>query len=181
MHPSSAPSTVIQRHYSLGDARLYLATAAMVVGNLALPYAVHRVPDAGPMLMPILFFTLIAGWRYGLKAAVLTAALSPLVNHLLTGMPPALALRGLVLQSLALGVLAALAGLRGLRPNLANLALVVAIHQAMVLAPVLIDTGAAAALAGLRLHAPGILLQVLGGWAMLQMMVRSQPDPTAEI
>ena len=174
MHPSSAPSTAIQRPYSLGDVRLYLVTAAMVLGNLALPYAVHRVPGGGRMLMPILFFTLIAGWRYGLKAAVLTAALPPLANHLLTGMPPAVALRGLVLQSLVLGVLAALAGLRGLRPTLAGLALVVGIHQALVLAPAFLDSGAAAALAELRLHAPGILLQVLGGWAMLQLMLRGQ-------
>ena len=39
--------------------------------------------------MPILFFTLIAAARYGWVCGLLTAVASPLINHLLFGMPAA--------------------------------------------------------------------------------------------
>jgi len=171
MSTSSPAQPALRPPLSLGDVRLYLATAAMVVGNLALPYAVHRIPDAGRMLLPIFFFTLVAGWRFGAKAGVLTGLLSPLANHLLTGMPPAPALQGIILQSALLGVLAAAMGARDLKPTLARLGLVVLASQALMLAPALVQAGPAAAAAGLRLHLPGILLQILGGYGILRLMV----------
>lgn len=154
---------LVHEPLSLGDARLYLATAAMVLGNVLLPYAVHGIPGAGRALLPILFFTLVAGWRYGLTAGLLTAVLSPLANHFLTGMPPAAMLQTLILQGALLGVLAA--ATRGRRATLPLLALVVLAHQALTLAP-----SGAAAFGLFKLHAPAILLQILGGWALLRAL-----------
>lgn len=165
---SSAPA--LRRPLGLGDVQLYLVTAAMVLGNLALPYAVHRIPDAGRMLLPIFFFTLVAGWRFGAKAGVLTGLLSPLANHGLTGMPPTPMLQGIILQSALLGLLAAAAGARGLKPTLARLAAVVLAHQALMALPALVQAGPAAAAAGLRLHLPAMLLQILGGYGILRLM-----------
>ncbi len=90
-HSSSTPAA-IHESLNLGEARLYVATAAMVAGNILLPLALHQIPDAGRMFLPIFFFTLIAGWRFGAQAAVLTAMLSPVANPFLTGMPPSVAL-----------------------------------------------------------------------------------------
>jgi len=170
MSSSTVHPVSLRQPLGLADARLYLATAAMVLGNLALPWAVHQIPGAGPMLMPILFFTLVAGWRFGALAGVLTGVLSPLANHFLTGMPPAPALTGLILQSALLAVLAAGIGARGGKATLARLGVVVLLHQALVGAAVLALAGAGAALAGLRLHVPGMLLLVLGGWAALRLL-----------
>ena len=164
MSPSSANPAVLPQPLGLADPRLYLATAAMVVGNVALPWAVHRIPQGGQMLLPILFFTLIAGWRFGLKAGLLTGLLSPLANHFLTGMPPAAMLPGLLLSSTLLGALAGFAG--GRRATVALLAGVVLAHQALTLSPQLVH-GAGAAFAAFRLHLPGILLMILGGRAVL--------------
>ena len=116
-----APSESRQKALTFVDPRLYLACAALVLGNVLLPLALHRLPGAGAAFMPILFFTLVAGWRFGPRAAVLTAVLSPLANHALTGMPPAPALQGLILQSALLGILAALAAAR--RPPKGELAM----------------------------------------------------------
>jgi hypothetical protein len=179
-HSSSTPAAIHERlHERLawGDARLYLATAAMVLGNLLLPLAFHQIPDAGRMFMPIFFFTLIAGWRFGAQAAVLTAMLSPLANHVLTGMPPTPVLREIILQSALLGALAALAARRWAKPTLALLALVVLAHQALVLFPTLLHAGGQACLAALRFRLPGLLLQVFGGFAVLWLMGRYLPQP----
>jgi thiamine transporter ThiT len=165
---STSNPAIVHEPLSLGDVRLYLTTAAMVLGNVLLPYAVHSLPNAGRMLMPIFFFTLVAGWRFGLKAGLLTAILSPLANHFLTGMPPTAVLQTLILQSALLGVLAA--STRGRRATLPLLALVVLAHQALTLVPVLAQAGAASAFAAFRLHLPGILLMVLGGFALLRAL-----------
>lgn len=177
MPSTRSASPALPRLVNPGDVRLYLITAAMVLGNLALPYAVHRIPDAGRMLMPIFFFTLVAGWRFGARTGVLTGLLSPWANHLLTGMPPAPALQGLILQSALLAALAALMGARGLRPTLVRLAAVVLAHQTLALLPALIQAGPAAAAAGFKLHLPGILLQILGGYGVLRLLAPAEEKP----
>jgi len=177
--PSSSTPETFHERLNLGDLRLYLATAAMVLGNLLLPYAFHQIPDAGRMFLPIFFFTLIAGWRFGAQAAVLTAVLSPLANHWLTGMPPTPALREIILQSALLGALAALAASRATRPTLAVLGLVVLAHQALVLFPMMVHAGWQPCLAAFKFRLPGLLLQVLGGFAVLRLMGRYLPQPKA--
>ena len=176
MNPQSAPPAAF-RPLGLADPRLYLAIAGMVLGNLALPWAVHRIPDAGPALLPMFFFTLIAGWRFGVKAGLLTGLLSPLANHLLTGMPPAPAYLLLMGQSAVLGALAGAAGARRPRPTLAQVMAVVLAHQALVARPTLTQAGARAAWLGFELRLPGILLQILGGCALLRLLApRPRPD-----
>lgn len=176
MSTTRSSASVLPRPLGLGDVRLYLVTAAMVLGNVALPWAVHRIPDAGRMLLPIFFFTLVAGWRFGARAGVLTALLSPLANHALTGMPPAPMLQGIILQSALLGLLAAAMGARGLKPALGRLALVVLAHQVLLVLPALVQAGPAAAVAGLRLHLPAILLQLLGGYGVLRLAAPASRD-----
>ena len=177
MTPSSSTPDTFHERLNLGDLRLYLATAAMVAGNLLLPLAFHQFPNAGRMFLPIFFFTLVAGWRFGAQAAVLTAVLSPVANHFLTGMPPAPMLQEIILQSALLGALAAIAASRATRPTLALLGLVVLAHQALVLFPTLIHAGWQPCLAALKFRLPGLLLQVLGGFAVLRLMGRYLPQP----
>ena len=177
---SQAATLDLPQPLGLSDARFYLATAAMVLGNVALPYAVHRMPGAGSVLLPIFFFTLLAGWRFGAKAGILTGLLSPLANHWLTGMPPAPMLWSLIWQSALLGGLAAFAASRERRPTLRALALVVLAHQVLVLSPRFIEGGMAGVLTTFRMRLPGLLLQVVGGFVVLQSMFfhLSRPEVT---
>jgi hypothetical protein len=151
----------------------------MILGNLLLPYALHQIPDAGRTFLPILFFTLIAGWRFGAKAGLLTGVLSPLANHFLTGMPPAPVLQALMWQSALLGLLAALVAARSRKLTLPSLALVVLLHQALVLVPQLLREGLRPAFATFELRLPGILLQILGGFALLWLLGRHLPQTPA--
>ncbi len=176
--PGANPLAVPQP-LSLGDARFYLATSLLVLGNLLLPYALHQIPDAGRTFLPILFFTLIAGWRFGAKAGLLTGVLSPLVNHVLTGMPPAPILQALMLQSALLGLLAALIASRSRQLTLPLLALVVLLHQALILLPQLLQAGLRPAFATFELRLPAILLQILGGFALLWLLGRLSPPTPA--
>lgn len=167
----------IQPPFSLADGRLYLVTAALILGNVLLPYAIHRVPDGGRIFLPLFFFTLVAGWRFGAAAGLLTGLLSPLANHLLTGMPPLPVLQSIMAQSALLGVLASIPAARGRRPSAPLLAAVVLLHQALILVPQLLQAGGRPALATLELRLPGLLFQVLGGCGLLWLMERHLPRP----
>ena len=171
MNQSSNPAL---QPLTLADGKLYLVTVAMVLGNLLLPYAVHRIPDAGRMLLPIFFFTLIAGWRFGARAGLLTAILSPLANHFLTGMPAGPVLQAIILQGVLLAALAAFAASRSAKPTLAVLGLVVLAHQALCLTPMLIQAGLRPAFAAFQFRLPGVLLQILGGFAALWYLARTR-------
>ena len=71
--------------YSLkhSNVKTYLFALLFVAGNIALPQLCHLVPYGGPTLLPIYFFTLIAAYKYGFLVGLLTAILSPVINHLL--------------------------------------------------------------------------------------------------
>jgi ABC-type antimicrobial peptide transport system permease subunit len=176
MTQPGANPVAIQQPLGLGDIRLYLATSAMVLGNVLLPYAVHRIPDGGRIFLPIFFFTLIAGWRFGMMAGLLTGLLSPLANHFLTGMPPAPALQSIMVQSALLGALASVASARSRRLSLPILTLVVLLHQTLILLPLLIQSGVNPVLAALERRLPGLLLQIFGGFALLWFMGRHLPS-----
>ncbi len=171
-HPLAA-----QPPFSLGDVRLYLATSALILGNVLLPYAIHRVPDGGRIFLPLFFFTLIAGWRFGVVAGLLAGVLSPLANHVLTGMPPIPALQSIMAQSALLGVLASVLAPSSRKPSLPALVLVVLLHQVLILFPQFLQVGAHSAFSTLELHLPGLLFQVFGGYGLLWFLGRHLPQP----
>ena len=65
---------------------------------VVLPMAFHVIPNAGsvmlPMHIPVLLCGLVCGWQYGL----LCGLLGPLVSSVLTGMPPAAILPGMMVE-----------------------------------------------------------------------------------
>ena len=140
--------------YSLryGEAKTYIAAALFVVGNMVLPQLCHMVPNGGRMLLPIYFFTLVAAYKYGWRAGLLTAVASPVVNSLLFGMPPAAALPAILLKSVLLAVLGyQLIGTLGEWAIVGNLY---------------------AAAQDFRIGVPGMVLQAVGGWAVINWLIR---------
>ena len=65
---------------SYRDIRAYTMAALFVAGNIVLPQLCHLVPQGGLVWLPIYFFTLVAAYKYGLTAGLLTAIVSPIVN-----------------------------------------------------------------------------------------------------
>ncbi len=73
--------------------------------GVILPQAFHAVPNAGsvllPMHIPVLLCGLTCGWGWGLACGTLT----PLLSHLLTGMPPAAYLPAMLCELAAYGLI----------------------------------------------------------------------------
>lgn len=159
---------------ALRDWRVYALSALFVVGNVALPQLCHLVPGGGKALLPIYFFTLIGAFRFGPAVGLLTALLSPVVNHLLFAMPPEGALLPITVKSALLALAASLAARRSLRPSLGLLVAVVLAYQ---LVGSLVESALVGSLSAgfqdFRLGVPGMLLQVFGGWLVLNRLFRN--------
>ena len=85
-----------------------IITAVCIALCVVLPQAFHAVPNAGaiylPMHIPVLLCGLICGWPYGLLCGLAGPALSALI----TGMPPAAVLPGMMVECGVYGLAAGL-------------------------------------------------------------------------
>ena len=161
--------------YSLryGEAKTYIAAALFILGNMVLPQLCHLVPNGGRMLLPIYFFTLVAAYKYGWRAGLLTAVASPVVNSLLFGMPLAAALPAILLKSVLLAVIAGTVAAHFRKASLWMLALVVLGYQIVgTLGEWAIVGNLYAAAQDFRIGVPGMLLQIVGGWAVINWVIR---------
>ena len=159
--------------YSLGysDIKTYMVAALFIAGNIVLPQLCHLIPQGGMILLPIYFFTLIAAYKFGWKAGLLTAVLSPVVNSLCFGMPALALLPVILVKSSLLAVFAALAASRFQKVSLLLLAVVVVAYQLVGGVAEWAITGSLdAALQDFRLGYPGMLLQIAGGYAVLRYL-----------
>lgn len=156
-----------------GNARTYLAALLFVAGNIALPQLLHLVPQGGATWLPIYFFTLVGAYKYGWKVGLITALASPLVNHLLFGMPALPALAPILVKSVLLAIVAGAAAKRFKGISLLILAGVVLAYQvAGTLAEWLIKGSFHAAAQDFRIGIPGMLLQVFGGYLLIKYVLR---------
>lgn len=161
--------------YSLNysHARTYLFALLFVAGNIALPQLCHLTPYGGPTLLPIYFFTLIASYKYGFRVGLLTAILSPVINHLLFAMPSAAVLPAILIKSTLLAGAAAWAAKRLKSVSLPAILGIVLSYQ-------IIGTAFEWALVGnfyvaaqdFRMGIPGMLIQWLGGYAVLKAIAK---------
>ena len=135
--------------YSLNfrQAKTYWFTLLFVAGNLILPQLCHLIPQGGLILLPIYFFTLIAAYKFGIRVGLLTAVLSPLANSALFGMPAVTALLAMVAVVLA--------------------------YQIIGLLFEWVLTGSfLTAMQDFRLGVPGMLLQIIAGYALLKWLAK---------
>lgn len=155
------------------EVKTYLFSALFIFGNIAFPQLCHLVPMGGMILLPIYFFTLVAGYKYGFMTGLLTAVASPLVNHLMFGMPESGMLAIILIKSGLLAIAAAYMAQRTKELKMLNLLMVVAFYQVVGMGGEWALTGSlTAALQDVRLGMPGILLQIFGGYYFLKAIAR---------
>ena len=161
--------------YSLSytQTKTYLIAVAFIAGNIILPQICHLIPQGGLILLPIYFFTLVGAYKYGWKVGILTAVLSPVVNHLLFGMPPLVVLPAILCKSVLLAFAAGLAAHHFKRISIPILALVVLTYQA---AGTLLEWAMIGdffkAVQDFRIGIPGMLVQIFGGYLFINYLVR---------
>ena len=158
---------------NFSQAKTYVVAALFILGNIALPQLCHLVPQGGMILLPIYFFTLIGAYKYGWKVGLMTAVLSPIINHLLFGMPAAAVLAPILVKSTILALTAGYVAQNFQKTTITLLALVVFIYQ---IAGGLFEwawTGSlVAALQDFRLGLAGMALQIFGGYAFIKYLIR---------
>ena len=158
---------------SYAESRTYWIAALFVLGNIALPQLCHTLHMGGPTWLPIYFFTLVGAYKYGWRAGLLTAVASPAANALLFGMPAAALLPAIVLKSVVLALTAGWCAARFRRASLLLLGAVVMAYQTLgTLGEWALVGDLRTALQDFRLGLPGMLLQVFGGWALINHVIR---------
>lgn len=163
------------RLYSLGwrEMRTYMFALLFIIGNIVLPLLCHLIPQGGLILLPIYFFTLIAAYKFGFKVGLLTAILSPLINSALFGMPPVASLPIIMIKGVLLAGTAAWMANRSKGASLLALIAVVLGYQLVGGLIEWVMTGSlASALQDWKLGWPGMLLQAVGGWAVINYLLR---------
>ena len=162
-------ATVRLYAFNYDEVKTYLWAMVFVACNLVLPQVFHLIPQGGIIFAPLSLVILAGAYKFGWKTGLLAAVLSPLVNHLLTGMP---ATEVLPVMTLKLAVLAVVAGLAAQHFKTVSLPLligVVLVSQAIgCLGEMAITGGIAATIADFTLGWPGLLLQVVGTWLIVK-------------
>lgn len=166
-------TTVKLYSLSFSQYKTYLFAAFFIIGNIVLPQLCHLVPMGGQMLLPIYFFTLIAAYKYGIKVGLLTAALSPIVNCLLFGMPSVAVLPIILIKSTLLASFAALAANRFKQVSFIGIIGAVLAYQVIGLGfEWAMVKDFFVAVQDFRIGMPGMLLQVVGGYAVLKAIAK---------
>lgn len=168
--------TMTLKLYSLNfsEIKTYMFATLFVVGNILLPQVCHLIPKGGFIFLPIYFFTLIAAYKFGWKAGLLTAILSPIVNHVLFGMPPMAVLPAILTKSVFLSFAAAMAATHFKKLSLGILALVVVSYQFFgTLVEWAMIGNFFKAIQDFRIGIPGMLLQVFGGYSVIKYLLRN--------
>ena len=166
-------NTAVYRPLQITDYRTYLFASLFIVGNIILPQLAHLVPNGGFIFLPIYFFTLIAAYRYGIVAGLLTAVLSPLANHWLFAMPPAEVLPVILTKSVLLAVAASFAAKYFKQVSILALLSVVLAYQIVGTAVEwAIVKDFSVAISDFRIGLPGMLLQVFGGYVFLKALAK---------
>lgn len=161
--------------YSLNynNSKTYIAATLFILGNIALPQICHLVPQGGMILLPIYFFTLIGAYKYGWKVGLMTALLSPVLNHLLFGMPAAAVLAPILVKST---ILALTAGYVASHTKKVSIALLTGVVLAYQVAGGLFEwaytSSFAAAVQDFKLGLPGMLLQIVGGYLFIKYLLK---------
>ena len=155
---------------SYNEIRTYLMATVFVACNIALPQLFHLIPQGGIIFAPLSLVILAGAYKLGWRTALLAAVASPIVNHLLFGQP---ATDVMPLMAVKLSLLAVIAGLTAQYFKKVNILLLAGIVLAAEILGGLIELaftgGIAATIADFTIGWPGLLLQVLGTYLILQL------------
>ena len=166
-------TTVKLYAWNYAEAKTYLAALLFVLGNIALPQLFHFIPQGGMTWLPIYFFTLVGAYKYGWRVGLLTAILSPLVNSALFGMPPVVALPAILLKSVLMAVIGGYVASRFHKASIILLTMVVLSYQVVgTLGEWAMKGDFWLAAQDFRIGIPEMLLQIFGGWAFINYLIR---------
>ena len=150
---------------SYSEAKTYMCAAIFVACNLVLPQVFHLIPQGGIIFAPLSLVILAGAYKLGWRVGLIAALASPLVNHLLTGMPE---WNVLPVMTFKLVALALVAGFTAQHFKLVTLPLLIGV---VLVAELIGGLGELALTGGIEATVqdftvgwPGLLLQVIGAY-----------------
>ncbi|MBO5881157.1 MAG: ECF transporter S component [Paraprevotella sp.] len=156
---------------SYSEVKTYWMAFIFMVGNILLPQLCHLIPQGGVTWLPIYFFTLVGAYKYGWKVGLLTALASPLINHLMFGMPALAMLPAIIMKSTILALSAGWMAHRFQKVTWWTLLAVILIYQGLGTLGEWGLTGSwQTALQDFRIGLPGMALQLIGGYTLLNLI-----------
>lgn len=165
--------TVDARRLGFNKVETYMTALIFIAGNIILPQICHLFSLGGPTWLPIYFFTLVGAYKYGWRVGLLTALASPFINSAVFGMPAAAALPAITVKSVLLAGAASFAASRNVSASLLTLLAIVLFYQVTGSAVEWIIAGSiAAAMQDFTIGVPGMIVQIVGGWFVINRVIR---------
>ena len=161
------------RLYTLNydEAKTYMWAAIFVACNLVLPQMFHLIPQGGIIFAPLSLVILAGAYKFGWRVGLMAALASPLVNHLLTGMP---AWPILLVMTFKLAVLALIAGFTAQHFKKVSWLLLIGVVLSSLLigavGELVLTGGIEATIQDFTIGWPGILLQVVGAYMVCKYL-----------
>ncbi|MDR2836553.1 MAG: ECF transporter S component [Bacteroidales bacterium] len=152
----------------------FLLLGLFITGNIILPAICHYIPNGGIMLLPMFFFTLIAAYKYGIKAGLITAILSPVINFMIFGMPAIEFLPAILIKSSSLALIAWFVAKKTHKLSILLLAFVVVSSQtfAFLLDGFIFLPNFNLAFTNLLISIPGMLIQIFAGYFIIKKLCK---------
>lgn len=157
--------------FTYAETKTYLWAAVFIACNLVLPQVFHLIPQGGIIFAPLSLVILAGAYKFGWRVGLIAALASPLVNHLLTGMP---AWDVLPVMTLKLTVLALVAGFTAQHFRDVTLPLLAGVVLASMLigglGELALTGGIEATVQDVTICWPGMLLQVIGAYLVCKYL-----------
>ena len=161
---------------NFSDLILYFWATTLVIANILLIYFVHQVNVSGvvlgKILLPIYFFTLIAGGRFGWKCGLIVGLVTPIISNLVSGIPMAPVLYFVIFKSVVLGVTSGLLVNReSYKASFLDLVKIVFVYQALGSMFIFVFShNLNMALMDVYIGWPGLIIQLIAGRVFLKML-----------
>ena len=157
--------------FTYAETKTYLWAAVFIACNLVLPQVFHLIPQGGIIFAPLSLVILAGAYKFGWRVGLIAALASPLVNHLLTGMP---AWDVLPVMTLKLTVLALVAGFTAQHFREVTLPLLAGVVLASMLigglGELVLTGGIEATVQDVTIGWSGMLLQVIGAYLVCKYL-----------
>lgn len=161
--------------FSLAEYKTYLLSLLFVISGVATPYVLHHFNLAGQIFLPIYFFILIGAYKFGWRVGIITAISTPLLSFVLSGMPTMSILPFVITKGCLLALIAGFTASKLGKLSILSILSVVFGYQLLGFVIVCLFThNINLALMDLRTGYPGLLLQAIGGYALLTFIKKNE-------
>ena len=153
------------------ETKTYIWALIFVACNLVLPRLFHLIPQGGIIFAPLSLVIMAGAYKFGWKVGLLAAVVSPVVNHLITGMPAWGVLQVMTLKLVVLALVAGLAAKYFKKVTLSLLIGVLLISELFGgLGEFALTGGIDSTITDFTIGWPGLIMQIVGTYLVCKYL-----------